>query len=308
MTSRRMRATVSILLLAAVAGLAAWWLLPEDPTATLRRRAETLARVERVAAPELGERVERWRMITTDGDTLSALWRAAAPGTERPWTAVLLGGLVSGERAALLLPERVAGHVLAVDWPWRESRHLRWWQIVPRLGSIRDAVLRSPAVLALGVEAAARQPEADPARVALVGVSLGVPPAAAALRITGRPAALALLHGAADLRAQFDAGLRREGVPAWLVPPLAALAARLVHPLEPSLHGDAVGARPVLLVNATGDPLLPPHAVERLHGTFARADVRWRAGLHRVPDRRRAIADTTREILKWLDQPSSSRL
>jgi dienelactone hydrolase len=172
--------------------------------------------------------------------------------------------------------------------------------VVLRLGAIRDAVLRSPAVLALGVESAARAPEVDPSRIALVGVSLGVPPAVSVLRLTPRPAALVLLHGAADLRALLRHGLVRQGVPGALAMPLAALAARLVRPLEPSLHASAAGSRPVLLINAASDPLLPAATVERLHRLFPAAEVRWRAGLHGARERRAIIAEATREVQAWL--------
>jgi hypothetical protein len=285
-----------------VLGLAAvsWWALPQDPVETLRHHDAALSRVERNETIELGPRVERWRMITIAGDTLSALWRSAAPGPERPWTVVLLGGLEAGERATLLVPDDAASHVLAVDWPWRESRRMPWWEIALRLGDIRQALLRSPAVLALGVEAAARAPEVDPERIALIGVSLGVPPAVSGLRLTRRPAALALLHGAADLRERLRHGLVRQGVPGLLAFPLSALASRLILPLEPSLHAAATGSLPVLVINAAGDPLLPKAAVEQLHRLFPTADVRWCSGLHDVPERHAAIAEATREVEAWL--------
>ena len=287
-------AWLALALAAAVA-----WALPADPVEALRRPLPPLARVERAPAPELGERVERWRMITVAGDTLSALWRAAAPGAGRPWTVVLLGGLVTGERAVLLVPD-AAAHLLAVDWPWREPRRMPWWRVALRLGAIRRALLRSPAVLALGVEAAAGAPEVDPARIALVGVSLGVPPAVSALRLTRRPATLVLLHGAAGLRGPLRHGLVRQGVPGVVAWPLAALGARLIHPLEPSLHAAAAGERPVLIVNAADDPLLPAAAVEALHRLFPAAEVRWRAPLHGASRRSEAIAAATREVEGWL--------
>lgn len=294
----RVLAPLALLTLVLVAGL--WWALPGDPVASLRRHRAALARVERTPARHLGERVERWRMITAAGDTLSGLWRSALPGTDRPWTVILLGGLVAGERAALLVPDHAAGHLLAVDWPWREARRMTWWQVALRLGAMRHAVLRSPAVLALGVEAAARAPEVNPERIALAGVSMGVPPALSALRLTRRPTALVLLHGAGDLRELMRHGLVREGVPGVIASPLAALGSRLIHPLEPSLHAEAAGSRPVLLVNAVADPLLPRSGVHRLHRLFPEADVRWGPGLHRVPDQRIGVAAATRDVLAWL--------
>lgn len=298
---RRRARTVLLLGLVAVAALTVlWWAFPPDPVQVLRDHAAPLARVERRPAPELGARVERWLMITSRGDTLSALWRSALPGTRSPWTVVLLGGLVSGERAALLVPESVTSHVLAVDWPWRGSRRLAWWQIALRLGDIRRAILRSPGVLALGTEAVSHTPECDSTRIVMLGVSLGVPAAVASLRLSPRPSALALLYGAADLRGLLRHGLIGEGVPAVLADPLAGLAVRLIHPLQPELHGAAVRARPVLVINSRDDPKLPGPCVLRLHRIFPDADVRWRGALHGAKDRRVAIAAAATDVQEWL--------
>lgn len=280
--------------------IAVWWAAPGDPVDALLEHKADLVRVERMPAPELGERVERWRMMTSGGDTLRALWRAAAPGEARPWTVVLLGGLVTGDRATLLVPDDASAHVLAVDWPWREPRRMPWWRAVLRVGAIQRGVMTSPAVLALGVEAAAGAPEVAPERIALMGVSLGAAPAVSVLRLTHRPAALILLHGGADIRELLRHGLAREGVPGFLASPLSALASRLIHPLEPSLHAAAVGARPVLMINAVGDPLLPAKCVRRLHGLFPAGDVRWGAPLHGARERRVSVADATREVEAWL--------
>jgi pimeloyl-ACP methyl ester carboxylesterase len=128
-----------------------------------------------------------------------------------------------------------------------------------------------------------------------------VPPAVSALRLTRRPAALVLLHGAADLRELLRHGLVREGLPRLLAAPLSALGARLIHPLEPALHAVAAAdTRPVLVINATADPLLPDACVERLHQLFPTADVRWRSALHGVPEQRTAAAEAAHEVEDWL--------
>lgn len=301
MRARLLKALLLAGVLVPALALGIGWALSLDPVGTLRRHGTGLDRVERVPAPELGDRVERWRMITTAGDTLGALWRAAGPGVARPWTVVMLGGLAAGDRAALLLPDGLESHVLAVDWPWRETRRMPWGKAALRLGPIRHALLRTPAVLALGVEAAARSSEADPERIALAGVSLGVPPAVAALRLTRRPAAVVLLHGAAGLREMLHHALVREGVPGFLAAPLSVLGSVWLRPLEPALHATAIDGRRALVVNAEADPLLPRPGIERLHRLFPAADVRWRQPLHGAANRQAAIAAIANEVQVWLD-------
>lgn len=291
--------------LAAIAALAFaiawWWRHPPDPAATLRARYAPLARVDRRAAPDLGTGVERWRIVDARGDTASAVWRPAPAGTTRPWTVVMLGGLQTGDRAALLLPADARANALSVDWPWRERRNLGPREIVVRLPAIQAAVLRSPARLTLGIEAAARQPGVDSSRIALLGASLGVPPAAAAMLLTRRPAALVLLHGSADLQALLRAELERALRPRWLATPLAALAYRLIRPLEPSLHGRAAAGVPTLIVNAERDERLPRAGVLRLHRAYPGASIRWQQGVHMRPRRAETIAALAAQVAAWLD-------
>jgi hypothetical protein len=276
--------------------------MPPEPAGVLRRYYRALERVERSPAPALGDRVERWRMTTAAGDTVHAIWRAARPGAASPWTVVMLGGLVTGDRAALLVAPDLPVHVLAVDWPWSGRRRMTPWEIAARLGAIRRAVLRSPATLAHGVEAAFRQPEVDSSRLALLGASLGVPAAVAALRLTQAPAALILIDGGAGLATMFAAVLRREGWPGFLVPPAAALAARLVQPLEPAVHDGVGSVKRVLLINSLDDELVPRACAERLHRCFPDAEIRWRTDVHLKPQRLDRIAEIAREALVWLER------
>jgi pimeloyl-ACP methyl ester carboxylesterase len=293
---------LALLVLAGLATLAAawWWSHPPDAVKSLRAWQAPLARLERVPRPDLGARVERWRLIDARGDTTFALWRAAAPGASRPWTVVMLGGIGTGDRAALLLPEEVAAHVLAVDWPWRGEREMNGARLAYMVPRLRAALLRTPACLALGLEAVARAPETDTARVALLGASLGAPPSIAALSLSTVPDALVLVDGFAGLAAALRVGLERETRPRWAARPLAALAARLLSPLEPERHRAALGL-PALVVNAAHDERLPRESIERLHALLPHATVRVRADTHVLPERLALIAELARSASAWLD-------
>jgi pimeloyl-ACP methyl ester carboxylesterase len=245
-------------------------------------------------------------MIAANGDVTTALWSGAPAEAKRPWTAVMLGGLHTGEHAALLIPPGVPVNVLAVDWPWRGPRDLTAWEIVARLGAITRAVLRSPGAMAIGAEAAARARGVDSARVVLVGVSLGVPPALAALRLTRVPRALVLVDGAADLRALMRAGLLGEHWPRWLASLGAALAFRLVRPLEPLLHAEAAADLPVLLISSERDRRLPRAAVIGLHAALPNATVRWRPGAHIRPRQLDLVAALAIEVDAWLREQVSA--
>lgn len=301
---KKWAAAIALLLVATAVAAAIWWRSPSDPVTELRRRTLHATALVREPAAVHGNGIERWRIATAAGDTFLALWRPAPAGIERPWTILLMGGLGTGDRAATLLPARLPAHVLALDWPWRGPRKLTTLDALRQLGAIREAVLRSPAVFALGVEVAAAQPEVD--RIAVVGASLGAPTAIAALRLTDKPAALVLVDGFADLRRVLEHALRRTVRPAALAPPLAAYAARLLDPVEPSHHAAHAAAIPALLLNARDDERIPIAAIERLWGSLPEADKRWREGMHLRAHRNELIAALSDEVWAWLESLGES--
>ena len=273
---------------------------PRDPGPTLARHYAPLARVDRWSAPTLGKRVERWRMISTRGDTVFGLWRAAPVRTSRPWTAVLMGGFHTGDRAALLLPDDSLFNALAVNWPWNGPRKLSPAEFAMRLPAIERAIMRSPATLALGVEAVTRTRGVDASRIVLVGASLGAPPALAALRFTSAPDAVVLVDGGADLERMIRAGLEREG---WMSGPASVAAAgawQWIWPMEPTLNLDGAARLPVLLMNSTNDDRVPRESVTKLHASLPHATVRWRTDKHLRPSQLDVIARLSREVDAWL--------
>src|SRR5262249_9708736 len=145
-----------------------------DPAPALFQHYAPLASVVRKPAPSMGWEVQRWILVSARGDTAWALWRPASKRTARPWTAVLIGGYDTGHRSALLVPADTTFNTLGVNWPWRGKRRLTPAEFAFQLPAIQRAVLRSPAVLALGLEAAARTKGVDPSRIVVVGASLGV--------------------------------------------------------------------------------------------------------------------------------------
>ena len=286
------------LALALSAGVAA--AAPRDPWRALSRYYSPLARVDRRASPSDGPRVERWRLITAAGDTVMALWRPAPPGVTRPWTAVMLGGFQTGDRAALLLPDDAPLNSLAVNWPWRGARRMSPAEYAMRLPAIQRAVMRSPAFLATGAEAAARTRGVDPSRIVLVGASLGAPPALAALQLTRVPDALVLVDGGADLELLIRAALVREG---WAKPAASVSAAgafQWIWPLEPTLNARAAQGVPVLVLNGAADERVPRASATKLHQSLPHATVRWRAGTHIRPGQLDVIERLAREADAWL--------
>lgn len=283
-----------------------WWAHPPEPALTLLAHRGFTASVQREPAPELGPRLERWRIAVTHGDTLRALFRAASPSarakrTGRPWAVVMLGGIGTGDRAALLLPDSLAVDALALEWPMRSPQGLPWHGFLRRVPAMRHALLHAPAALAHG--AAALRRERSPVRVALLGASLGTPVAVAALRLT-QAEALVLVDGMADLEALFDSETRRVLPHPWLdaalAPPAASLAARLADPLEPRHHAEAAQRMPVLLVDAEAEQRYPPASVQALHAALPHAERRTHPGAHLRPEDGAQVRAIIQEVDGWL--------
>ncbi len=281
---------MAMLPFALAAAVAWWWTHPPDPTRELLAHRGFTGAVLREPAPELGVRVERWRIVPTHGDTLRGLFRAAAPASRaaagpRPWAVVMLGGIGTGDRAALLLPDSLAVDALALDWPWRGPVLAPWPEFVRRVPAMRRFLLHAPAAIA-HCEAALRR-ERAPVRVAVLGASLGSPAAVAAMRLA--PAdALVIVDGMADLEAALDSELARALPHAWLdaalAPPLAAFAARLLHALEPSRHAEAAARVPVLVIDAEAEARYPRASVRALHAALPHAERRTHPGGHLRPE------------------------
>ena len=271
-----------------------------DPAPELFKYYAPLAKVNRRPAPSLGARVQRWVMISARGDSVFALWRPANARVARPWTAVLLGGFGTGDRTALLVPDDTTFNTLGVNWPWRGETRLTPAEFAVQLPAIQRACMRSPAILALGAEAVARTPGVDPTRVVLVGASLGVAPALAALRLTSVPDALVLMDGGADIELMIRAALEHEGWPGPAAAASAAGAYQWLWPLEPVLNAPPAARLPVLLLNTTSDQRIPRASIDKLRASLPHAAVRWRSGPHIQPSQRDVIERLTRDVLAWL--------
>jgi len=265
----------------------------------------------RVDSAQASTVLERVRLTSATGRRVTCLVRRpVAVGTTRAEAAVLLfGGIGTGGRAATLVDPSLRAVVLACDYPWDDPSRLPWWRIAWRMPAIRADVLATPQALALAASFLVGLPDVDPRRVAGVGASLGVPFVASWAAADQRVAAVALVYGGGDLRALFEANLRRKVPARWLRRALASVGATLLAELDPARAVPRIAPRPLLLVGSREDERVPRTSVDALIAA-ARPPVTtvYLGGGHMMPRDTallRAISDTTVAWLARVQAPLS---
>jgi dienelactone hydrolase len=268
------------------------------PAERLRLVDERL--VERTAT----ELVYALRLETPDGWPVQAYLRRPALAAPGAYGIVLVAGRETGREAAAIVPPPIDGVVLAVEYPGEIPDELRLGTLMRRLRAIRATARRMPGIVRGAGHYVAALPAVDPARVALVGVSFGVPFASPAARDSVFRG-VALLYGGADLALLFRTHLPVRPSP------LRRLAARalatLFRDLEPARHVGRIAPRPLLLINGEHDDWVPRAAALRLLAA-AREPVRhiWIEHGHLMPwhlDVMREMADSTLAHFEFLPDP-----
>ena len=218
---------------------------------------------------------------------LRALRPSAA--TEPMPVLVILGGYRTGRDAVELVRGLTDRAVVALDYPYDGSHRLSGLpQILAALPDIRQAFLDMPPALSLALDWLEGEPWVNRDNIALAGVSLGVPFAAAAASRDRRFSSLALIHGGADNRDWLRLNLPRR----WDAGPFGGAIATVFNWLaygpvyDTPAHVGAMSPRPVLIVGARDDRRVPPGAAERLYeAAHEPKALRFTEGMHVGPGR-----------------------
>lgn len=295
---------VAALLLLALGSLL--WLYVDaqrDRLPDMRERQGQLASVERErlpAAPALIATRVRLESTSGLGITLRVLRPRDAAGPLP--VLMLLGGHRTGAEAVELFDDVGERIVVALDYPYEGELSTR--TLVSALVAVRDirrTFLDAPPAIWLAAEWVAAQDWADPQRVVLAGVSLGVPFAATAAAHNERIAALLIVHGAADNRAWIEHNIARRASLGPLLGPAATIANWLVHGdlHDTARHVGMLSPRPVVIVGAREDERVPTGQTETLFAAAGEPKtLRWTEGRH-VQTGRRDIVD---ELLRLADE------
>jgi fermentation-respiration switch protein FrsA (DUF1100 family) len=253
-----------------------------------------------------GERVQRLTFRDAEGQDVAAVLREPAQAGSPSAAVVLVAGRETGQEAAAVIPGPLQQVVVAIEYPAALPDQIPRVTL-PALRAIRRGALRMPGLLRGAGAWLADRRSVDRGRIVLVGVSYGVPFAAAAGADTIFRG-VALHHGGADLalllrtNLPFGNGLLRGAV--------AHFGAWYLRALEPARHVAQISPRPLLLVNGSDDQIVPRASAEALLAA-ARPPVRqiWLPHGHLMPDDfslMRELADTTLSHFGFLRAESPS--
>lgn len=214
---------------------------------------------------------------------------------------ILIGGFDSGLRIVGRVSDPGSNVVIGYGYPDAELLKANG-NPIRKLVMAQRSAHRVPGQIAALAGWAAMQPWADPRRVVLVGVSLGVvfaPASAQAMSAAGiPPAATVLAYGGADLEMLVAANLRR--VPPLWRTPVAWVVAVALRRLEPARYLPGLKGA-VLVIHAVDDRFIPgPSAalLDRL-APDTRTVVTSPGG-HVVPDDPVVIATLNTVARQWL--------
>jgi dienelactone hydrolase len=292
-----------LLVILTASGWLAWQTRPKHGYFTERRTS--LAAFEAQAGRvESGGFVSQAVRVRGDNG-LAVDLRVLRPGGEvrrRPLV-VLLGGHRTGRDAVDLLGAPGPFVVAALDYPYDGPERPRGWrQSLATIPAARRALLDTPPAVLLALDWLVAQPWVDPARVELVGVSLGVPFAAVAGALDPRFGRVWLIHGGAGNREWLEHNLATKVESDRLRSVAGGLAWLLAHgpTLEPAYWAPRIAPRPVIIIGAREDRRLPPPLVERLHAAAGvPKELIWLEGGHvdRRPEAVQRLLDTVRARL-----------
>jgi len=288
--------------------------IEQDPTARFPQRRGTLARVETqpLMAPA-GYAASTVELTSSSGLSLKlAIKRpkgldGLVSQGRRPLL-VLLGGHRTGRDAVELIPETRGTIVAALSYPFKGNHRAKGFELLRSIPAGRRAVADTVPAIQLALDHLLADPEVDPARVELVGVSFGSIFVCIAGALDDRARRVWSVHGGGNNRLLLEHNLARKFESTVTRRTVTSLAHHLgyVDALSAEHWVARIAPRPFIMVNARNDSFIPPASVELLHAAAAApTELIWVAGGHVTKFDVAAIESLVDLVLDrvWSDPP-----
>jgi fermentation-respiration switch protein FrsA (DUF1100 family) len=286
---RRIVLIAGLLLVAAAALYCAELALPKrDYFAERTGRLQEERLVETTVTTSRSDTVH---LVSSTGLEVDMRVRRPAAAHGKLPVVVLIGGHQTGKDAVDLVGTPAGVAFAAIDYPYPGDTVIEGFVAILRaVPRIQKAFIDTPPALSLALEWLLRQPWVDTGRVELVGVSLGVPFAAAAGAVDTRFSRVWLIHGGGDNQSWVEHAGRKSIPNDGLRRIVARAALFLVYgrSLETRDWIPEIAPRPVIVIAARDDDFVPPEA----QAPFVKAaesdhvELIWTEGLHIGPERK----------------------
>ena len=261
-------------------------------------RPGELVREELTADKSAANVQETVRLEASTGLRVDLRVRRPPGGAQKMPVLVMLGGHRTGKDAVDLVDDTGDVAYVALDYPYDGSRSLRGiWQYSKAIPDFQRAFLDTPPSLSVVIDWLLDQEWADPARIELLGISLGVPFAAVAGALDERYRRVWLVHGGADnmswvMHASRDT-IGNENVRRMVAASLLFLVYGKSFDTERWIQ--EIRPRPLIVIAARDDERVPVVAQRPFVDAAENgiAELIWTTGLHVDPGR----PDVLQELL-----------
>ncbi len=259
-------------------------------------RPGSLADEERVSSVAGESHTDTVHLVSTSGLEVDLrVLRPAILTAQGLPVLVLIGGHQTGKDAVDLVGTPVGMAFAAIDYPYPGETVIEgFWASIRAIPRIQRAFIDTPPALSLALEWLLQQAWVDPQRIELVGVSLGVPFAAAAGAVDTRFSRVWLMHGGAENLPWVDHAGRR-AIPNGLLRGVVARGALLLvygNSFEARNWIPEIAPRPVIIVAARNDDFVPAEAQQPFI-ELAKSDhveLIWTEGMHVKPRRTKELS------------------
>ncbi len=296
---------VRVLPPAAVLAVLLWVILPRSPWSEARVRSlgGISSRVDTIdrSSPVPGLLREEIRLAGGAGQILICrVERPAGIGGRLPGLLVL-GGIQAGRRALDHLPSPDLALVrLSFDYPYvpptRFPGPVGFFRALPRAARGAEA---SVSGLLLALEYLRTRPDVDPRRITVAGASLGAFAAVIAGSADPGFAGVAVLYGGGDVRRVVAENL--PWGPRWFRAGVALAMNPWLDRLEPSRYAARISPRPLLMVNGSGDRIIPRASVLALYDAAGEPkELLWLETGHKVIDENEMMPRLIEAVLGWM--------
>lgn len=243
-------------------------------------------------APEIADdhRIDYFRVHTTTGLSIPlALRRPLPPRQNALPLVVLIGGFGSGRQAVTMIDDPGDTVLAGFGYTYDGNRRKKGLEYLSALRDLRLAMHDTPAAMQAGLDYLVDLPEINPQQVEMVGVSLGAFMVCVAGTYDPRVSRVWSIHGGAGFKDILHTTLEGS-VPTPLIPNLVTFSNSLVKRLDPVHHVDRIAPRPIVMINAEADAMIPRVASERLYAAAAQPKEQiWLASGHVHPSKTELI-------------------